>query len=290
MIVEGAYTFRGHRRSLLLKNILENDIRFEPYLTRMHVIENNVDIVSDFRFSKKFIVRKSIELLVRKFFKLHYEPQKRSLYEMKFFYAEKKLRDTALLRIFELSKEGIKWVFVSDVDEILNVEHSDIHDAVIELLNSEDLFVLLYRRKFVFDFDNLDGQQRFTPLVNINLIKHMEIPSLSEFRHRFDGVIQTELPYVIEYSYCFSAEAIIRKLNSFPHVSPPADFIRLAMKVNSTFLYPDSDRREVRWLNKVDISKYQVPKYVQQNLRAIKTNNVDANYKQNRKDEFPEIF
>jgi hypothetical protein len=290
VIVEGAYTFRGHSRPLILKNILENDIRFKPYLTRIHVIENKVNIVSEFKFSKKFIVRKSIELLARKFLKLHYEPQKRTLYEMKYFYAEKKLRDTALFKIFELSKEEIEWVFVSDVDEILNVEHANIYDAVIELLNSEDLFILLYRKKFVFDFDNLDGQQRFTPLVNINLIKQMRIPSLSEFRHRFDGVIQTDLPYVIEYSYCFSAEAIIRKLNSFPHVSPPADFIQLAMKVNSTFLYPDSNRREVRWLNKIDISKYQVPKYVLQNLKVIKTNNVDANYKQNRKDEFSEIF
>jgi hypothetical protein len=290
VIVEGAYTFRGHRRSLILRNILENDIRFKPYLNRMHVIENNINIVSEFKFPRKFIVRKLAELLVRKFLNLNYESQKRTLYEMKYFYAEKKLCDAALLKIFELSKKEIKWVFVSDVDEILNVEHSNIHDAVISLVNSEDLFILLYRKKFVFDFDNLDGQQRFTPLVNINLIKQMEIPSLSEFRNRFDGVIQTELPYVIEYSYCFSAEAIIRKLNSFPHVSPPADFIRLAMRVNSTFLYPDSNRQEVRWLNGVDISKYQVPKYVQQNLTLIKTNNINSNYKQNRKVEFSEIF
>jgi hypothetical protein len=290
IVVEGAYSFRGDRKPLILRKLIENDVRFKSFLSRIHVVEVNENLIENFQYGAKYLARKKIEIFLRKIFFSGHINQKRLLLEKKFFYAENNSRDAAIVKIFELSKSENDWILISDLDEILNLTNTKIRDSVIDIMDSDNLFSMLYRQKFAFDFDNLDAQQRFTPLINIELLRRNATPSLSQFRSRFDGIPQIKYPYITEYTFCFDLQTILKKYEMFPHVSPSRDSLLEALKINATPLYADSSTRDIRWYQKVDILDYCVPEYILNNIEKLKTNNIDLKYQYFRKLKFPELF
>lgn len=189
----------------------------------------------------------------------------------------------------DLSNSQHDWILISDVDEILNIDNVEIRKSLSSVLQSNDLFIMLRRQRFMFDFDNIDAQQRFTPLINIKLIRS-GLAQISSFRHQGNGVPKVDLPYVVEYCFCMSLDAINRKLSTFSHIGTTKDFIEYSMKVNGTLLMPDSDLSEIRWLERIEILDLQVPAYVKQHILTLKTHNVDLNYQEIRAKEFPTIF
>jgi hypothetical protein len=290
VIVEAAYTFRGDCKPLILGNLIKNDSRFKPYLERIHVVEVNKNLVADFKYGVKYLLRKKLEIYLRKLFFHGHENQQRLLFEKKFFYAEHAQRDAAIPKILELSADGDDWILVADLDEILNLSNIPIKNSVVDIMNSKELFAMLLRQKFAFDFDNLDAQQRYTPLVNVQMFKLNSEVTLSEFRDRFDGVPYTEHPYITEYTFCFSRETIFNKYATFPHVAPTEEKILEGLEINAYPIYDYSSNHDIRWLKKVDILDYSVPQYIIDNIERLKTHNVDQNYHVNRKIKFPNLF
>jgi hypothetical protein len=289
IVVEGKYTFRGKQRNFILKDLVKNDSRLKPYASRIHILECHENFFEKFKWSKKLLFLKLFELLIRKVFSIHFASTLRTFQESRFFYAEKCMRKFATSKILELSDTDHDWILISDVDEILNIEDLEIRNSLSLILLSNDLFVMLNRQRFMFDFDNIDSQQRFTPLINVSLIRQ-GIAQISDFRHRSDGIAKVNFPYVVEYCFCMSLDAVARKLSTFSHIGTTKDFIEFAMKVNGTLLMPDSDLAEIRWLEKVDISNLKVPAYVKKHISTLKTNNVNLDYRENRKELFSEIF
>lgn len=289
VIVEGRYTFRGKPRNLILRDILNNDKRFDKYRERIHILECDENFFENFKHSKKTLLLKFFELSLRKIFNIHYISTRRTFQESRFFYVEKCTRDFATSKILELSSSEDDYILISDVDEILNTENAEIRNSLRTIMQSKDLFVMLKRQRFIFDFDNFDSQLRFTPLVNVNLIRSGG-SKISEFRLRSDGVPKVQLPYLVEYCFCMSLDAMIRKLTTFSHIGTTRDFVEFAMKVNGTFLMPDSNLSEISWLERIDISDLQIPSYVKKNFSKLRTNNVSSKYRQNRSELFPGIF
>lgn len=288
--VEGAFTFRGEPKSLSLRGILEQDPRFEAYSKRVTVIEINENLFEKYSYPKLFRFRKKLEISLRKILKLEFETNLRKYQEMPNFFVERQSRNIALTRIFETTNPETDWVFISDVDEILNLETIEIQNALRNCMLEDSNFLLLNRLRFVFDFDNLDGQQRFTPLVRISYLLQNTESSLAEFRERVDGIPLTEHPYVVEYSYCLSKQGIYEKLESFAHLSPPLEQIELALKLNHNFVYSDKGTLNLRWLTKVDVMNMQVPEIVKTYLDKLSTGNVNPEYIQARRVKYPSLF
>jgi hypothetical protein len=290
IVVEGVYSFRGDSKPLILKRSLESDSRFTPYLHRIHIVEVHENLISDFKYGVKHFILKKIEFFVRKLFFGTNFNQKRLMLEKKYFYVENKSRNAAIPKILDLSTSNDDWVLISDVDEILNLNNASIKNSVVEIMKSQDLFSLLYRQKFVFDFDNFDSQQRFTPFINIELLKSSIGSKLSDFRSRFDGIPHVNYPYVSEYTFCFNLDVIFEKYEMFPHVSPPKQKLFEALNINATPLYDDSSDEEIRWYKKVNILDYSVPQYIVDNIDKLRTHNINRDYKENRKIKFPNLF
>lgn len=286
VIVEGAYSFRGDPKPLILKELLLNDPRFKEYIQKIHVVEVRKNFLEDFKYGAKYLLRKKIEILIRKLFFGGHVHVQRLLLEGKFMIAEGASRDSAIPKIIELATSSNDWVLISDLDEILNLSNDSIYNSIIQIMKSDELFHMLYRQKFIFDFDNLDYQQRFTPFINIELLKSKG--SLTAFRGRIDGVAQIQFPFVTEYTFCFDLEGLFDKYAKHPHVSPTKESVLKALSVNSMTRYDDLP--ELRWYKKVDLDDYIVPKYIKDNLSVLKTNIIDNNYELNRKDYYPEIF
>ena len=286
VVVEGAYNFRGDPKPLILKDLLSKDKRFKDYLKRIHVVEVRKNFLEDFSYGTKYFLRKKFEILIRKFFFGGHVNAKRLLIEKKYLYAEGASRDSAIPKIFDLSNSVNDWILVSDLDEILNLSNDSIYQATIKIMNSNELFHMLYRQKFIFDFDNLDYQQRFTPFISIELLKSK--PSLTAFRGRIDGVAQIQYPFVTEYTFCFNLEGLFDKYSKHPHVSPTKESVLKALSVNSMPKY--DDLAELRWYKKVNLDDYIIPQYIKDNLSLLKTNIIAEDYDLNRKNYYPEIF
>ena len=288
--IEGAFTFRGEPKSLSLKDIVKKEPRFQPYADRITVIEIRENLFEKYNYPKLFKLRKNIELFLRKILKLDFEVTLRKFLEMPNFFVERESRNVALERCIDTMNPDTDWVFISDVDEILNLETDEIQNALQVCMNQGTSFILLNRVRFVFDFDNLDGQQRFTPLVRISYFQHNNESSMAEFRERVDGIPLTEHPYVVEYSYCLSKQGIYEKLKSFAHLSPPLEQIERAFRLNHNFVYLDKGTLNLRWLSQVDPMNMQVPQIVKTNLGKLRTGNVNPNFAQARKVEYPSLF
>jgi hypothetical protein len=290
IVVEGSYSFRGDPKPLILNQMIQKDKRFKRFLPRIHVVEVTENFISDFKYDTRFLIRKQIEIMFRKMFFSGHELQKRLLLEKKFFYAENHSRNAAIPSILQITKSDQDWVLISDVDEILNSENHRIRKSLTKIMKLGDLFVLLYRQKFVFDYDNLDSQQRFTPFISIKLLKNMSNPSLSVFRSRFDGVPQVKYPYVSEFTFCFQMEAVLRKYAMFPHIAPPMDAVLEGLEENRIAVFKDSSIHDIRWYNKVVLSEYFVPNYIVKNFRKLKTNNISDNFRSVRVSKHPTLF
>lgn len=290
VIVEGEYSFRGDRKPLILKKMIGTDPRFTPFVSRIHVIEAQQNFLEGFKFPFVFLIRKKLEILIRRLLRVNYRNQQRALIEKKFFYAENCTRNFAIPKILELAEAENTWILISDADEILNLTNEKIQKSIREIMLSGNLFAMLLRQKYAYDFDNLDSQQRFTPFISLKALHQLPAPSLSLFRSRFDGIPYIELPYVVEYTFCFSIEAIFRKLSMFPHVSPSNEAIHESLLINGTALYTDSDHSERRWFKKVKLDDQIVPDYIVTNFQKLRTDNIDQNYFENRRLKYPHLF
>ena len=156
VIVEGAYSFRGDPKPLILKELLLNDTRFKDYIQRIHVVEVRKNFLEDFKYGVKYLLRKKFEIFIRKFFFSGHVHVQRLLLEKKYMIAEGASRDSAIPKIMDLATSSNDWILISDLDEILNLSNDSIYNLMIQIMKSKELFHMLYRQKFIFDFDNAE--------------------------------------------------------------------------------------------------------------------------------------
>jgi hypothetical protein len=185
--VEGAYTFRGEHKGLCLRKHLEEDERFAP-------------------FRHKFTVVEQRENMLRK------GPCEKHFFEVEFASRE-------LSREYILSKYGPRdLVTCSDVDEMLDFSDEDRCqrlDNFITETAARNQIAWVGMRKCWYDFDNFSDERKWFPLGPISRVR-------DEWRQRQAANLARPLdaganPLAFEYSYCFSRDAIVRKLSTFSH-------------------------------------------------------------------------
>ena len=282
-VVNGAYSFKGEYIGLCAKNLLANEPRLKPYGSRIEIIENETNY---FNHSRR---RKSISL-VDIFRYLRNRAHQRVIQKEKaFFSVEKWTRDLATTSILNQT-DNSDWLLISDVDEILDTSGTR-GEYIGEKLNSTSAkSVRVLQLRYVFDFDNLAPQVKLCPIVKISLLRGEESSKISEFRFRQEGQILSAKPLIFEYSYCFSIEAIRRKLQNFAHVGPVEDVFSAALRLNHHFIQPGFSTTNRLWLKKYELDVDCHAAYVINNFNELRTGNINPDYEIARINEFPQMF
>lgn len=281
-VVDSAFSFKGEYKGLGLKRLVALDPRLQEYQSRIRIVENDSNLLEDVRLRKNplFSLRQYVGNRVRK---------RRLKAEEKFFAVEKMTRDLAT-EIILSSTDSRDWLLISDVDEILECANDRGEYISSKLDKATAKFLLVHRIRYVFDFDNLDSQMKYCPIIQVSILQGLSSMRISEFRFRRDGVILSGKPLVFEYSYCFPKEAIRKKLRNFAHVPPTEEMFSKAFLLNHHFVHP-GDNPEVRfWLEQQAPDPDLHPRYIIDNMENLKTNNIDKEYVQNREIEFIKFF
>ena len=281
-VVDSAFSFKGEFKGLSLKQLVVREPRIQQYVSRIKIIEITINQLEHVRVRMKTTLR--LTQLFRKRVRM-----RRLKAEEKFFSVEKMTRDAATETILN-STDPRDWLFISDVDEIL--ESANGRSAYIseKLEKARAKFLSVHRIRYVFDFDNLDSQMKFCPIIQTSVLREKSPMRISEFRFRRDGVILSGKPLVYEYSYCFSKEAIRKKLRNFAHVGPTEEMFSKALQLNHHFVHPGDNPQNRFWLERQEPDSELHPKYIIDNMQSLKTNNIDANYLANRERDFFNLF
>jgi hypothetical protein len=282
-VVDGEYSFKGELIGLCAKNLFRNESRLVQFESRITIIETRENFFESLRYSIKPSVVDSLRAIRNR-------TQARTLHREKIFFSVEKLtRDLATASVLERCEDS-DWLLISDVDEILDTSGSRREYIRDKLAKTSGKILRVLRLRYVFDFDNLDPQIKFCPIVQISLLRGKEPSKISEFRFRQDGVILSGKPLIFEYSYCFPLDAIRRKLRNFAHVGPDEDMFSAALRLNHHFVQPGMNTTARVWLEKSDIEDDLHSAYIIENISHLRTGNVNPDYKEARSIEYPRLF
>lgn len=288
IIVESNHSFKGRKKEFTLTQRISADSRLSSYRDQIHIIENRENFLETVEDLFKARALHALEGQSRKILNQNYKFYERKHREKKFFKVERMTRDLAIDLLLEISK-GRGWAFICDVDEILTIPKHEI-GRWHEVLSSGEKFLRFRRFRYVFDFDNLDGQFRTCPLVDISLLRDKKAYRISEFRERQDGIFHERFLKIVEFSYCLSLDGIKIKLNDFSHVAPPNSEIEKALLLNHSLRYPDDPETNVNWLRKVSVVTETHPEYIVEFQETLMTGVINKNYLNERKLWYPELF
>ena len=288
VIVEGSFSFKGRLKGLHLNELIRQEERLQPFLDRIHVIECTENLVE--RFPAKKSIELQLEIAGRRLLGKNSESIMRLREERRFFEVEKYSRDLATELILSRASNS-DWVFITDVDEIVNMSSSVTKNELVKATKERARFLQVPRRRYVFDFDNLDPRFRTVPLVKVEMLRMADRFKISSFRFLTNGLnLQFSRPPVVEFSYCLGIAGIYQKLKDFSHVSPPDASIRRALTYNHQFQYPGDVETSICWFNTDrEIGKY-LPNYFAENFASLKTNSVELAFPTNRVREYPDLF
>src|SRR5262249_35713713 len=116
----------------------------------------------------------------------------------------------------------------------------------------------------------------------------------SSFRCRSTGPVAQRVeipagghPLFFEYTFCFPPEAMWRKLNSFIHDGYTKEDLEKALLTNHWVKAPARGERPGHqtydWLETVELTEQNSPRYVRDNLARLKTNVIPPDYREHRK-------
>jgi len=150
--------------------------------------------------------------------------------------------------------------------------------------------------RYWYDYDNrcyLDDIH--IPAVPIRMLRSIGQPAMMSRHYDCVKYNAGEFPIAFEYSYCFkSAEEIWRKKCTYSHTGFTKDDIDIALKCNHWVRSPNRNERvgdyQYDFFEKAILNEQNSPKYVRDNLRWLKTNIIDTNYKTNRANTYPNLF
>ena len=158
------------------------------------------------------------------------------------------------------------------------------HRQLIEILKTKTPDnLLLSRRKFHFDYDNISAQVRGTPLVNLGWALLSPFERLAQARFRNAPAYRSRSHMISEYHNCFPMQDLIKKYFSHPHtVSFSHLEFSLAAKMNHILvpiskiecLEANSDIK----CETLELSSKYIPEFIQKNSKYL-TKAIDKNYK-----------
>jgi hypothetical protein len=189
-----------------------------------------------------------------------------------------------------LGNEDVR-IIVSDTDESLDFSDEDRKIRIWNMIRNVNL-VYVGRMRYWYDYDNRCYLPNIRiPVIHINELKAN--PNVLGIVRHWQGLTYDagEEPVAFEYSYVFrDAEAVWRKKCTYAHTNFTEESIRVALECNH---WPRPIERGEKlgdnphdFFEIAELNKKNSPKYVRDNLQSLKTNIVNPNYKEARKEKY----
>lgn len=285
--VENSYTVKGEPKAVHLEAILRDDERFRPFLDRFTRITLDRRLDAEFVESRKTTMRMAMR---RRLGRLSADAIARYR-ERPWLHAENAQRAAAWATVADITK-GKGWLLESDVDEMMDASTPARRAAISDATANGALLNHLDRRRFVYDFDNIQlGRFRSVPLVSIEAIAAGTVPPLGKLRLTKKGVVPSPEPLVYEYSYCYGVDGIRRKLRTFLHTAPDsASAVDRALECNHAPVLTEASLDNHDWLETIADDVARHPSYIRENAERLRTHAVNPEYREARRVRFPMLF
>lgn len=269
IIVENEYTFQGEHKGVFAKKVIDSDERFVSFKDRIHIISANLQH-PPIDYSRADIDTQGMN-------------------------SERRQRSLAKNYIINKYADDV-WVLLSDADEAINLTGDNYNFLKQKIKTAKNGLLCIPRRRFWYDFDNLWNAVRATPIVTVARLKQTDDDMGMGFLRsdHIGSVPEWENTLIFEYSYCYKKEQILRKYRTFPHGGMTDGEIAQSMRCNhipiSSFRGKKLDLHADLWMEKVQLTPQNSPKYVRDNLAQLQTNVIDKNYSQNRLQDYPQLY
>ncbi|MFK8302623.1 hypothetical protein ACI75Y_06900 [Capnocytophaga stomatis] len=284
IITESCYTFQGKKKELHLQEILEQE-RFKPFVHKIHYISLDKNFHFEYEPPFKEVLKRRVKRLLNKYLNRNYEFVTYS--ELASFYAEINQRQACVPYILQkYDKDDI--VLLCDTDEIFDFNEGKI-EIFRDTLRHNPLPFYIHRQIFCYDFDNYTYRRRFIPIVNVKYLDDEKVQVIKHPRKDKRNIVELDYSLVFEYTFCFSKEAIMRKLGTFAHVTELNEKdLDFAFENNISMISKNKIDHAYRqnkehFYTKLKLDASNSPKFVRDNFDQICTNVVDKNYLENRK-------
>ena len=289
--VENAYTIKGDPKPLTLEALLRGDARFAPFLNRLVVVAISENFPAQYQRTS----RERRARAVRRMLAPAHAGSRAALVthaEAPYFYAEAEQRNAAVPYVLEAARGRDMLVCVSDVDEMVDGSDPRRRSILAASCSSDAAVVHLDRRRFAYDVDNMVlGGFRSVPAIRTSLLSSR--PGLLG-RARLDpeGVVASPTPVAFEYSYCYGAGGLRRKLETFTHLDPGESIVDRALEYNHQLkLIPTNARPHFSyWHEKIDPEAAGHPSYILDHFDELTTGAVNPDYPAARRRAFPHVF
>lgn len=271
LICENAYTFQGEYKGLLLKEILQNDTRFEKYQNKIIILEGE-----------------------RQFYSADKKINKENLaFECEYW--QRELSREYFLQNFK----DDDWIILHDVDEMIDFCENKRKSELFENLNKNKSGKLcIPRLRYWYDYDNKFDILYSSVLFSRLFLKQNPTHSFSNLRKTYQhGYMSKKWKHIIafEYSSCFKKDHIMRKLDTFSHTGLSKDDLLRALICNHRTISGHDLQRLLRptkrfFFETTSLTVANSPEIVRRNLHLYKTSVIDKNYKENRRIYYPHFY
>jgi hypothetical protein len=284
-ITESSYTFQGKGKDISLPDILKQD-RFAPFLNKITIL--NVSENYNFDFEPFFITifKRRLKRLLNTRFGRSYELV--CYAELASFYAEVKQRQYAFDYICnKYSADDI--LIACDTDEIFDFSGAKREEFDSIIKNNKTPFYIK-REIYCYDYNNITHRDRYSPIVKIGDIG--EKNNLHDIRHPNPLqriIISTQNKLAFEYTFCFSREAMLKKLISFAHVTDVDEStLFFCLENNISLINPKSIDHNFLSIKDnlydiVELTEDNTPVFLLNNIDCFRTNTVSHDYLNNRR-------
>ena len=268
LVLENSYTLQGERKGFHARKVLESDERFQPYLGKITIIEKE--------YENKLLPR---HVMMDEFS----------------FKAEHVQRDFGYEHfINKYSDED--WIMISDVDEMMDfTDNNRYNELISKMRSSNDGLLKVPTKRYWHDFDNEYRVLIGNAVCNKKyLLTHNK--KLSQVRFENRCVLRKGWKNVIqfEYSSCYHKDFMLRKFYTSTHTGLSPEDLEKALLYNHRPVSPayiNKVRKDKKFFfETVQLTKDNSPTIVRENLGQYKTNAVNKNYRESRKQAYPKAF
>jgi hypothetical protein len=270
IICENSYSFQGEYKGTVAEQFMLKDKRFAAFRNKVRIITGE----------KIFI---SID--------------KKEFNDKLAFESEDWQRQLAV-NYFLGKYDHNDWLIIHDVDEMFDFTDEKRRQQLFSKLRRQDTkFLAAPCMRYWFDFDNKYAFFRGSALCTKQYILDNPGLSLAHLRRLISVTLDAtwKTPVAFEYSSCFSVKYILRKVATFAHTNITVEDVLQSLRCNHRTLRKAAMRDYLRpdnrnFLELVKLTEDNSPSYIREHLSELKTNNIDINYEENRRKDYPRFY
>lgn len=285
VVTESSYTFQGQVKPLYVNEILAQE-RFAPFRHKVHLIQLEENYNFQYEISCLDLAKRKVKRWLNAHAGRHYELVPYA--ENASFHAEI-IQRQACVPYLVANYPPQTVVFPCDADEILDLS-GDKQALFEQLLHRHRGTFYVRRLIFCYDYNNLTPRLRYSPLVRLGDLRR-DARSMQAVKHPQLGrftMADTPVPLVYEYTFCFSKEAIRRKLSTFAHVTDlNASALDYCLDNNIALINPDRIgaqylRNPEHFYTTIPLNEENSPAFLRDHFDHFRTGVVNPRYEANR--------